>query len=227
MEEKVKRKTRFLKVVRPSARDAAGEDHPEWSGPGRGDHSWFLMVFFLAALALFAGLVCWPAFSAPLHLGELTFAPMKYAEFCLSNQAECKMFGPEVIELTSARKDELARINAQVNHGIVPEPNKRGLEGEVWHVWPWRGECHDYALTKRHELLKLGWPAGALLLAEVVVLRGNYRGEHHLVLVVRTNEGDFVLDSLYEEVVPRESLSYRWVRMQTPDDQRLWRVVNN
>ena len=52
--------------------------------------------------------------------------------------------------------------------------------------------CHDYAVTKRHELLTRGWPSRSLLLAEVVVPWG----EHHLILVVRTSDGDLVLDNL-------------------------------
>ena len=43
-----------------------------------------------------------------------------------------------------------------------------------------------------------GFPSRALLLAEVVTSWG----EHHLVLVVRTKEGDFVADSLHPRVRP-------------------------
>ncbi len=28
-----------------------------------------------------------------------------------------------------------------------------------------RGNCHDYAVTKRHELIRQGWPAASLRLA--------------------------------------------------------------
>ncbi|WP_424578784.1 transglutaminase-like cysteine peptidase [Bradyrhizobium sp. USDA 241] len=51
-------------------------------------------------------------------------------------------------------------------------------------------------MSKRHELLRRGWPARVLLLSEVVMRSG----EHHLVLLVRTSSGDFVLDNLTPRV---------------------------
>ena len=76
--------------------------------------------------------------------------------------------------------------------------------GEVWLVAPHQGDCTDYAVTKRHELLARGWSSHSLLLTEVVVASG----EHHLVLVVRTSEGDFVLDNLNAHVRPISQITY-------------------
>ncbi len=92
---------------------------------------------------------------------------------------------------------------------------------EKWVVAPVAGDCHDYAVTKRHDLLAKGWPAHALLLAEVVTSWG----EHHLVLVVRTLEGDFVADNLAPDVRPLSRTSYVWVRVQTPNNPMLWAAV--
>jgi predicted transglutaminase-like cysteine proteinase len=95
------------------------------------------------------------------------------------------------------------------------------LAGEVWLIGPDRGDCNDYAVTKRHALMQRGWPARALLLSEVVTSSG----EHHLVLVVRTSEGDLVLDSLTDRIKPWFKTRYRWVRMQTPGVARLWTTI--
>ena len=86
---------------------------------------------------------------------------------------------------------------------------------------PDRGDCNDYAVSKRHELLKRGWPAGALLLSEVVT----NSGEHHLVLVVRTRSGDLVLDNLTPQIKPWSRAPYRWVRIQMPNQTRLWATI--
>jgi len=43
------------------------------------------------------------------------------------------------------------------------------------------GDCNNYALEKRRELIALGWPRAALLLAAAVT----ETGEGHLVLVAR------------------------------------------
>jgi predicted transglutaminase-like cysteine proteinase len=71
-------------------------------------------------------------------------------------------------------------------------------------------------------LLTHGWPTHSLLLAEVVISSG----EHHLVLVVRTCENDFVLDNLNENILPVSQTPYRWVRAQEPINPRFWATIN-
>jgi predicted transglutaminase-like cysteine proteinase len=80
------------------------------------------------------------------------------------------------------------------------------------------GDCVQYALLKRHELLMRGWPSGALHLTTAVTPQA----EGHLVLVVSTNEGDWVLDNLHANVVPWESLPYRWVARQQGPSFKDW-----
>ncbi|MBN8919918.1 MAG: transglutaminase-like cysteine peptidase, partial [Rhizobiales bacterium] len=43
-----------------------------------------------------------------------------------------------------------------------------------------------------------------------------------LVLTVRTRDGDFVLDSLREDIVTVGAARYSWVRAQSPDNPALW-----
>jgi predicted transglutaminase-like cysteine proteinase len=123
--------------------------------------------------------------------------------------------------LTPQRRAELVTVNAQVNRRIVPEHNDRGVAGEKWLISPARGDCNDYAVTKRHELLERGWPSRALLLAEVVI--GS--GEYHLVLVVRTEQGDLVADNLSANIRPWYQTRYRWVRVRSPRNPQFWATV--
>jgi predicted transglutaminase-like cysteine proteinase len=88
-------------------------------------------------------------------------------------------------------------------------------------VAPKAGDCNDYAVTKRHDLLASGWPSRALLLAEVIVPSG----EHHLVVVVRVKEGDFVIDNLNANIRPWNKTQYQWVRIQTPSNPAAWSAV--
>jgi predicted transglutaminase-like cysteine proteinase len=78
-------------------------------------------------------------------------------------------------------------------------------------IAPASGDCEDYAVTKRAELLDRGWPARALLLSEVTTASG----EHHMVLVVRTKSGDLVLDNLTHEVRLWFNVPYQSIRMQS------------
>ncbi|MCK1328804.1 MULTISPECIES: transglutaminase-like cysteine peptidase [unclassified Bradyrhizobium] len=128
---------------------------------------------------------------------------------------------PGPIRLTGKRWADLREINRTINLAIAPMRNERGLAGEEWVINPARGDCNDYAVSKRHELLQRGWPARVLLLSEVVV----DSGEHHLVLLVRTESGDVVLDNLTPQIVPWSRTPYRWVRVQSPGRDGLWAAV--
>jgi predicted transglutaminase-like cysteine proteinase len=122
------------------------------------------------------------------------------------------------VHLTETRCEDLKEVNSTVNAAIGPEPNTEGLAGEKWLINPASGDCNDYSVSKRFELLKRGWPARALLLGEVVTSWG----EHHLILVVRTSVGDLVLDNLSPQIRPWTRAPYRWVRMQSPKNPNFW-----
>jgi len=162
---------------------------------------------------------------AHIELGRPTLPPLTYTVFCLRYEAECRprrSFRGGPIRLTKERWAELKAVNRAVNRAIAPQPNELGLAGEEWIVNPDSGDCNDYVVSKRHELLQRGWPARALLLSEVVVSSG----EHHLVLLVRTRSGDLVLDNLTPQIKPWSRTPYPWVRVQRPNDHRLWATIS-
>jgi len=142
---------------------------------------------------------------------------MRYPDDCTVHGLD---FRRRNIKLTAQRWSELNTVNTEVNNGIVPESNSdtRPLE---WTIAPQTGDCTDYAITKRHQLLTLGWPSGALLLAEVVLASG----VHHLVLVVRTSQMDLVLDNLDPNIRIPAMTYRRWVRIETAQNPRLWTRV--
>ncbi|MDA9497646.1 transglutaminase-like cysteine peptidase [Bradyrhizobium sp. CCBAU 11357] len=161
---------------------------------------------------------------AHIELGRPALPPLTYTVFCLRYHAECRprrFFRGGPVRLTRERWAELKAVNRAVNRAIVPQPNQLGLAGEEWIVNPDRGDCNDYAVSKRHELLQRGWPARVLLLSEVVTSSG----DHHLVLVVRARSGDLVLDNLTPEIKSWSQVPYGWVRMQMPSDSRLWATI--
>jgi predicted transglutaminase-like cysteine proteinase len=151
-----------------------------------------------------------------------TLPPMAFTMFCLKYTEECKprrmVFRGGRLKLTAERWADLREVNHSVNTGIRPQANLEGLAGEKWLLHPASGDCNDYAVTKRHELIARGWPARAVLLSEVVT---NW-GEHHLVVVVRTFSGDLVLDNLTENIMPWSRKPYRWVRIQMPKNPNYW-----
>lgn len=162
-----------------------------------------------------------------IKLEARVLAPMAHSLFCAKYPRDCEVrrmaFRGKKLEMTPQRWADLNAVNTSVNRNIVPETNLLGLAGEKWLISPVAGDCNDYAVTKRHDLLARGWPSRSLLLAEVAVPNG----EHHLIVVVRTAQGDFVLDNLSGAIKPWSKLPYQWVRMQMPFNPLMWSTVRS
>ncbi len=159
------------------------------------------------------------AFTTPV------LAPIAFVRFCIQYPEDCKIHSHDrdqtPILLTQTRLLELSKINRNINDSIKPKANLGGVVAEAWLVSPSYGDCNDYAVTKRHELLARGWPSRSLLLAEVQL----DSGEHHLVLIVRTRDDDLVLDNLNPDVRPISQITYRWIRAQQTDNPRFWSTI--
>lgn len=126
------------------------------------------------------------------------------------------------IELTADTSELLKRVNRSVNTSIIPTVKNYGPNLEDgWAIAPEMGDCNDYAVTKRHQLLESGLPSKALRLSVVTT----ETGVGHLVLVVVTTKGDIVMDNLTEAIRPWQSTNYRWHKIQSAADARFWYEV--
>ena len=169
-----------------------------------------------AALAISAGA---PADATParaLTEGRYVLAPFSFSRFCLDYPADCRSDGPARVQLTAQRMAELTATNRHVNAAIAPQ--RDASKRRFWALDATTGDCNDYAVQKRHDLMGLGWPAGALSLAVVKTLTG----EGHLVLTARTDAGDLVLDNLRANVVSWGRAGYRWVSRQSASNPQFW-----
>ena len=92
---------------------------------------------------------------------------------------------------------EIVAVNVGVNAAIKPV-NDFDIYGkdEVWAYPEGAGDCEDYVLEKRRDLMRQGLSLSNLLIT--VVRKPD--GEGHAVLTVRTDKGDFVLDNLTDSV---------------------------
>jgi predicted transglutaminase-like cysteine proteinase len=155
--------------------------------------------------------------ATPMPHGDLTMPPAGVLGFCVKYLAECAATGSGnvVVALDDRRRHELESIQAEVNAAIAP----RAVPGHAW-FYPVNGygECNQYALEKRRELMALGWPREALLLTAAYT----EGGEGHLVLVARTSAGDLVLDNRAGPVVDWSYLPYRWVSQQRAGNLVQW-----
>ena len=133
-----------------------------------------------------------------------------YAEQCLANDAAEVSADAELTELLQA-------VNDRVNRAIRPVPD--GVN-DRWTLGGSTGDCEDYVLAKRAQLHAAGLPLGALRIA-IVKTR---RGITHAVLIVKTDNGDLVLDNLGRAVRPVAAMPYR-MRYISSADPMHWTAV--
>jgi len=125
--------------------------------------------------------------------------------------------------MTSEFWRQLETVNRTVNVTVrsVSDVAHYGLE-DFWEL-PFQGgqnagDCEDYVLQKRQMLLARGIPMAALSIALVKTSWG----EPHAVLLVRSAQGDYVLDNLTPWIKPWAEVSYSWIKWQSGSDPELW-----
>lgn len=126
-----------------------------------------------------------------------------------------------MLDVTVEKWEIVQRINKDVNRKITYMTDADKYPDldvpEFWEVIReerGRGDCDDYALTKRY-LLRGEFPdhRQCFRLATCWV----ETGEYHAVLLVDTNRGTYVLDNRERNIISWESLDYTWDKIQRPD----------
>jgi predicted transglutaminase-like cysteine proteinase len=160
--------------------------------------------------------------SSQFYLGDNVLAPVAHTIFCTKYPRDCSRSGASLTYFTVDPVDlyrQLDAVNREVNAAIEPAPANAD-KSRGWELFPSQGDCNDYVVSKRHELLKRGWPSSALQLAEIIIPE---TGEHHLVLVANARGNSFILDNLKFTPVPlAESFDYHWVRIESSLDPGFW-----
>jgi predicted transglutaminase-like cysteine proteinase len=147
-------------------------------------------------------------------------APIALVKFCIAYEDQCQAAPTdERIELTPELWAQIKAVNARINARIRPDAQKGGYD---WSLETTYGNCNDYAVQKRKALLDLGLPASALSLAATIT--GG--GVGHLVLTLRTDRGDFVLDNLRSSIVAWDKTGYIWKGRQSARDPNAWMEVD-
>jgi predicted transglutaminase-like cysteine proteinase len=165
-----------------------------------------------------------PAF---MHTGGRTTQPVGHYEFCQKLPQECNQRTPDQapVELTRKLWATIVNINNSVNTRITPRTDMEqwGKE-EVW-SYPDNGfgDCEDYALEKRRELMSAGVPAGNLLMT--VARQPN--GDGHAVLTVRTSLGEYILDNLDPRVLSWTDTDYTYLKRQSDQNSGVWVTIND
>jgi predicted transglutaminase-like cysteine proteinase len=166
------------------------------------------------------------AASRYMRTGAVTSQPIGHYQFCQANKAECSVTSSNVTpaRVTDFGWNVIKDVNAEVNRRILPMTDQ-DIYGrdEVWAFPTDVGDCEDFVLEKRRELMKQGFSASNLLIT--VVRKPD--GEGHAVLTVRTMDGDFILDNLDERVRLWSETPYRFMKRQADNDSGRWVKIEN
>ena len=152
--------------------------------------------------------------------------PVGYVQFCATYPADCRTAkdGDQVVALTQAVWNQLNQINTAVNTAVLPATDME-IYGvlEHWDYPKLAGDCEDYVLEKRRELMNSGWPQSALL---ITVVRDE-TGSGHAVLTARTNRGDVVLDNKTDKVLVWADTPYTYLKRQSTRDPNVWDLIED
>jgi predicted transglutaminase-like cysteine proteinase len=183
----------------------------------------FLSSVFSTALLSFT---VTPALAASFIVaGSLTSKPYGHVAYCKANPSECRAglalkasaVRPE--QTAGAKWTTLQKINSSVNKSIKPvsDLESSGVE-DLWSASVKRGDCEDYALTKRRRLVSAGFKPSNLRLA----MTRTSAGTAHVVLVVRSDKGDLVLDNLKPDIMPWNQTGLHFIKIQANGGSSQW-----
>ena len=154
--------------------------------------------------------------------------PMGFVMFCIENKPLClpdrrSMRDDSPVKLNDKTLSQLKSVQREVNSAIRPMSDLRnkGREDHWSYAENGYGDCEDYSLIKQKLLLAQGWSKRSLLLTTAIT----EAGEHHVVLVARTNKGDYVLDNRSDAIVKWDKLPYQWLAQQSSQRPLKWQKV--
>lgn len=121
--------------------------------------------------------------------------------------------------ISAAQWAEIDRINRDVNRRIASMSDQDLYGQEEFWTYPINaGDCEDYVLEKRRELLNIGMPAAALLITVVL----DEHGEGHAILTVSSAVGDYILDNRRNEILHWSAVNYKFLKRQSPANPTDW-----
>lgn len=141
-----------------------------------------------------------PMIPADLAVADLSVAEVAPATFALDRAGWRLVNGVNRRMNRGIRNASDARLYGREDHWTLPTGDQP------------QGDCEDYVLAKRAGLIAAGVPAGALSIAIVETTWG----ESHAVLLLASDQGEYVLDNLSPWISRWDRVDYRWRERQAP-----------
>lgn len=118
---------------------------------------------------------------------------------------------PELMKLLTDVNKEINKFRYEFDHVTYKQE-------DYWTAYIQKfnkGDCDDYTLTKRRLLIEAGVPYQCLFPTVCEV-----ENEGHLVLIVRTDKNDYMLDSIKQDVDTVKKVRYKWLYRLNPLTKR-------
>jgi len=180
----------------------------------------------VATLAVLFASWAQAASSDSMVTGGRTTQPIGHYGFCQREPQECqqKTSNTRPAELSRKLWAEMIGVNNAVNTKVTPQTDEETWGREEYWSYPDKvGDCEDYVLEKRRELMNYGIPASDLLIT--VVRQPN--GDGHAVLTVRTSNGDYILDNLEPRVLAWRETVYTYLKRQSETNSGAWVSISD
>ncbi|UUV07770.1 transglutaminase-like cysteine peptidase [Ruegeria sp. YS9] len=145
--------------------------------------------------------------------------PSGAANLCAQYNWACA--GKRSVSMSSQQELKVVeQINRRVNRSTREVTDQSQYKTtERWALPTARGgDCEDFVLLKKRDLIHAGVDPSKLLIATVL----DTRRVPHAVLVYRSSNGDLVLDNLTNRIKPWTATRYLFLRMQDPNRPGRW-----
>ncbi|MBY6047644.1 transglutaminase-like cysteine peptidase [Vannielia litorea] len=179
--------------------------------------SWSVRAAFAAALAL-------TALPAAATVGGSFLVAARAAPAPSGAQSLCSTYSWACDGRAGAQRsremDLVKRVNRSVNASTREISDRSQYAREEHWALPTRrgGDCEDFALIKKRELIRSGVAPARLLIATAL----DRQRRSHAVLIYRSAGGDVVLDNQTDRLRGWQQTGYVFLRMQDPADPRRW-----
>ncbi len=143
-----------------------------------------------------------------------------WVDFCQREPAECAINAnePAVITMTPKIWNQIVQTNRQVNKKIQPMTDQDHWgTADHWDLpTDGYGDCEDYQLLKRKILSEKGLSHRAMRMTVVI----DEEGEGHAVLMIRTTQGDYILDNKTNAILSWNETPYTYVKQEGNENQQ-------
>ncbi len=138
--------------------------------------------------------------------------PAGFVSFCMREPAQCRDGRRRLLHFDDRLLHTLSRVNDDVNKSTewVDDETHYGRKEYFAIISDGKGDCDDMVVTKRAMLHDKGLPLHDLRIAIALTPKG----ERHAVLVVTTDRGDYVLDSIDPAIRRFDEVRYAWIERQ-------------